>query len=144
MSHLPASEEHVRNPVRPSYPLEGGGPEEQEEEEEEEERAQESRQIKTRVLPKGPTADQWRRHRIRRYPFRSWCPHGVAGRAKSWPRLRREAEEEPQAPEEAPPALALAGAASCEDAHGSDGGRAHDGDRLLGRDARHCCYLQWL
>ena len=91
MSHRPRCEEHVRNPIRPTYPLEASGPEE-------EERAEECREVKSRAPPKGPTAEQWRTHRISHYPFRSWCPHCVAARAKSWPHLRQDEEEEQAVP----------------------------------------------
>ena len=91
MSHPSPIREHVSNPVRPTYPLEGSGPEEEECEEE-------GRAVRARAPPKGPTAGEWRVHRTTHYPFRSWCPYCVAGRAKSWPHLRQEATEEPQVP----------------------------------------------
>ena len=51
--------------------------------EEELEEGEEAREGKTRALPKGPSAEQMRIHRLTHYPFRSWCPQCVAGRAKS-------------------------------------------------------------
>lgn len=91
MSHQPPCEEHVRNPIRPTYPLEASGPEE-------EGRAEECRELKSRAPPKGPTAEQWRTHRISHYPFRSWCPHCVAARAKSWPHIRQGEQDEDAVP----------------------------------------------
>ena len=48
----------------------------------------------TRTLPKGLSADQMRIHRLTHYPFRSWCPQCVAGRAKSWPHYRQEVDDD--------------------------------------------------
>ena len=61
--------------------------------EEELEEGEEAREGKTRALPKGPSAEQVRIHRLTHYPFRSWCPLCVAGRAKSWPHFKQEVDE---------------------------------------------------
>ena len=58
--------------------------------EEEFEEVQEAREVKTRALPKGPSEEQMRVHQLTHYPFRSWCPLCVAGRAKNWPLFRQE------------------------------------------------------
>ena len=66
--------------------------------EEELEEGEEAREGKTRALPKGPSAEQLRIHRLTHYPFRSWCPLCVAGRAKSWPHFRQEVDEVGEVP----------------------------------------------
>ena len=66
--------------------------------EEELEEGEEAREGKTRALPKGPSAEQMRIHRLTHYPFRSWCPQCVAGRAKSWPHFRQEVDEVGEVP----------------------------------------------
>ena len=62
------------------------------------EEGEEAREGKTRALPKGPSAEQMRIHRLTHYPFRSWCPQCVAGRAKSWPHFRQEVDEVGEVP----------------------------------------------
>ena len=52
--------------------------------------SEEARRGRARVPPTGPTAEQLRIHRLTHYPFRSWCPACVAGRAKNWPHLRQD------------------------------------------------------
>ena len=59
----------------------------------------EARPIKSRGLPKGPSEEEKRAHRVTHYPFRSWCPVCVAGRAKNYPHLRGNPKEEREFPE---------------------------------------------
>ena len=59
-----------------------------------EEASEEARQGVSRKPPSSPTAEELRIHRLTHYPFRSWCPACVAGRAKSWPHLRQGDDEE--------------------------------------------------
>ena len=61
---------------------------------EELEEVEEAREGKTRALPKGPSEEQMRVHRLTHYPFRSWCPQCVAGRAKSWPHFLQEVSDD--------------------------------------------------
>ena len=55
--------------------------------------SEEARQGVSRKPPPSPTAEELRIHRLTHYPFRSWCPACVAGRAKSWPHRRQESDE---------------------------------------------------
>ena len=63
-------------------------------EEQDQEESEEARQVVSRRPPGSPTPEELRVHRLTHYPFRSWCPACVAGRAKSWPHQRRKEEEE--------------------------------------------------
>ena len=71
------------------------GDEEEDDEVEDEER----RPVFVRNLPKGPSEEEMRKHRATHYPFRSWCPWCVAGRAKNWPHRRAQSSEEGEFPE---------------------------------------------
>ena len=53
----------------------------------------EEREVKSRPMPKGPTGEERRKHRLTHYPFRSWCPVCVAGKSKDFPHRRREEEQ---------------------------------------------------
>ena len=79
------------------------GPREESEEEcEEEEYVCEASGVEpvfSRAMPKGPSEEERRRHRVTHYPFRSWCPECVAGRAKSYPHKRREESSDSGYPE---------------------------------------------
>ena len=65
----------------------------EEEEVIEDQMGEEARQVKNRKTPKGPGAEERRLHRLTHYPFRSWCPECVAGRAKSYPHRRGDPAE---------------------------------------------------
>ncbi len=103
MSSSPVNGECV-NPVRPMCTLDGEeGPEGVErvgeEDEEEDEKERETRPMRSRVPPKGPSEEERRQHRVTHYPFRSWCPVCVAGRAKNYPHRRREPGDQGEFPE---------------------------------------------
>ena len=53
----------------------------------------ESREVWSRVKPKGPSNEERRKHRLTHFPFRSWCPECVAGRGRDHAHRRREPEE---------------------------------------------------
>ena len=122
MSHSSVDDSLVKNPVSPFYLPTPGGFEEEEDEQEDDllveledadeeeledsredglfgqeedfEEVEEAREGKTRALPKGPSEEQMRIHQLTHYPFRSWCPQCVAGRAKSWPHFRQEVSDD--------------------------------------------------
>ena len=48
---------------------------------------------KTRRKPEEPTKDERRAHAATHLPFRSWCKHCVAARAKAWPHLKQKESE---------------------------------------------------
>ena len=54
------------------------------------EETEEAREGRARAPPKSPSAEELRVHRLTHYPFRSWCPACIAGRAKNWPHLRSD------------------------------------------------------
>ena len=66
--------------------------------EEEPEEVEETRQGKTGAPPQGSSAEHMRVQRLTHYPFRSWCPQCVAGRAKSWPHFRQEVGDDGEVP----------------------------------------------
>ena len=102
MSHSSVDDSHVKNPVSPVIlPTSGGSEVEEEEQEDEwddddEDELEDSRDMKEDGLfgPRAPSAEQMRVHRLTHYPFRSWCPQCVAGRAKSWPHFRQEVDDD--------------------------------------------------
>ena len=59
-----------------------------------EEESEEARPGISRRPPPSPSPKELRIHRLTHYPFRSWCPACVAGRAKSWPHQRQQEDEE--------------------------------------------------
>ena len=71
----------------------------EDEEDDEEGEVEESRPVFVRNPPKGPSEEEMRKHRATHYPFRSWCPWCVAGRAKNWPHRRAQSDEEHEFPE---------------------------------------------
>jgi hypothetical protein len=54
---------------------------------------EEGREVRNRRPARGPTAEELRVHRLTHWPFRSWCPDCVAGRAKDWGHPQREKKE---------------------------------------------------
>ena len=48
--------------------------------------------------PKAPTAQEKLNHDLIHIPFRSWCPHCVAGAAKASPHMKATVEEERSVP----------------------------------------------
>jgi hypothetical protein len=59
----------------------------------------ENRSVKSRTPPKGPTEEERRKHCVTHYPPRSWCPECVRGRAKSYPHLKSNKDEQRLFPE---------------------------------------------
>ena len=59
-----------------------------------EEESEEARRGISRKPPVSPSPEELRIHRLTHYPFRSWCPACVAGRAKSWPHQRRQEDDD--------------------------------------------------
>ena len=59
-----------------------------------EEESEEARQGISRKPPVSPSPEELRIHRLTHYPFRSWCPACVAGRAKSWPHQRQQEDDD--------------------------------------------------
>ena len=126
MSHSSVDDSLLKNPVSPFYlPTPCGFEEEEDEQEdvqqdepedEDEEELEDSREDglfgqeekfedvegaregKTRALPKGPSEEQTRVHQFPHYPFKSWCPQCVAGKAKSWPHFRQEVDDVGEVP----------------------------------------------
>ena len=67
--------------------------EEEDEGDEEEEEAEETKVMKD---PDQPSEKEWEEHRVDHWPFRSWCPHCVRGRATG--KQHRERDDEPTVP----------------------------------------------
>ena len=63
--------------------------------EEEEDEGEEAKPISPRRGPHDPTRVEWEAHQATHLPFRSWCPHCVAGRSDNPPHRRAQEEEEP-------------------------------------------------
>ena len=73
----------------------GGRPAAEEAEIAGEEDEDESRPVRTRIASYAPTLRERREHNVTHYPFRSWCPCCVAGRAAAAPHFRGGDKEIP-------------------------------------------------
>ena len=60
---------------------------------EEEEASEEARQPEVLRDPGAPTAKELEEHNINHLPFRSWCPHCVAGKAQDRPHKMQKADK---------------------------------------------------
>ena len=65
----------------------------------EDEESAEARIMRTKVPPKAPSIQAWREHQLMHLPFRSWCPHCVAGKAVDDAHRARHPEADAEGPE---------------------------------------------
>ena len=53
------------------------------------------KEVKILKKPVEPTQKEWEEHMVLHWPFRSWCPHGVNGKAQGeWHRQATDKEEQ--------------------------------------------------
>ena len=57
---------------------------------ESEEEEEEVRPMKAKTIPKSPTAEEYRVHRLTHLPYRSWCPHCVKAKKRNPPHKKKE------------------------------------------------------
>ena len=49
---------------------------------------------RAREIPESPSTDEWAKHQLTHFPFRSWCSYCVSGRSRDDPHRAAETAEE--------------------------------------------------